>query len=205
MTWLRVLAWIWLAGSFAAAFGVAADLRRNPPKMWIMIPVWLITPLYFGPPGWWLYRRLHNAKSFPLQTFKGTLHCGAGCTLGDVLAETALLGLGISAFAARLGTDFCAAFLLGIVFQYFTIAPMRGYSLWQGLKAACLADSASLIAFEIGLFGWMALMRYVLFTPPLQPNEALFWFMMQIGMVIGFLTSYPVNWVLLRNGVKEAM
>jgi hypothetical protein len=32
-----------------------------------------------------------------------------------------------------------------------------------------------------------------------------FWFMMQLAMVAGFLTSYPVTWWLLRIGVKETM
>jgi hypothetical protein len=29
--------------------------------------------------------------------------------------------------------------------------------------------------------------------------------MMQISMVCGFLSSYPVNWWLLRSGIKEMM
>jgi len=29
--------------------------------------------------------------------------------------------------------------------------------------------------------------------------------MMQIGMVIGYFTSYPVNWWLIEKGIKEAM
>jgi len=29
--------------------------------------------------------------------------------------------------------------------------------------------------------------------------------MMQIGMVIGFATSYPMNWWLIKKGVKEPM
>jgi hypothetical protein len=29
--------------------------------------------------------------------------------------------------------------------------------------------------------------------------------MMQIAMPAGFLTSYPVNWWLLRAGIKEKM
>jgi hypothetical protein len=33
----------------------------------------------------------------------------------------------------------------------------------------------------------------------------IFWFMMQIVMLAGFLTSYPVNWWLLRAGIKEEM
>jgi hypothetical protein len=29
--------------------------------------------------------------------------------------------------------------------------------------------------------------------------------MMQIAMIAGFLTSYPVNWWLIRRGSKERM
>jgi Domain of unknown function (DUF4396) len=29
--------------------------------------------------------------------------------------------------------------------------------------------------------------------------------MMQVAMFFGFATSYPVNWLLLKRGVKEAM
>jgi hypothetical protein len=29
--------------------------------------------------------------------------------------------------------------------------------------------------------------------------------MMQIGMIIGFLTTYPMNWFLVRAGIKDAM
>jgi hypothetical protein len=29
--------------------------------------------------------------------------------------------------------------------------------------------------------------------------------MMQIGMIAGFATSYPMNWWLIRAGFKEAM
>ena len=29
--------------------------------------------------------------------------------------------------------------------------------------------------------------------------------MMQIGMALGFATAYPVNWWLLRIGLKERM
>jgi len=31
------------------------------------------------------------------------------------------------------------------------------------------------------------------------------WFKMQIGMVVGDLTSYPLDWWLIRRGVEEAM
>ena len=55
------------------------------------------------------------------------------------------------------------------------------------------------------LFGWMALMRFVFFHPALKPDSPVFWFMMQIGMILGFETTFPVNWWLVKIGVKEAM
>jgi hypothetical protein len=51
----------------------------------------------------------------------------------------------------------------------------------------------------------MALMQFGFFTTPPKPDTPVFWFMMQIGMIIGFATTYPVNWVLVKTGIKDAM
>lgn len=143
-------------------------------------------------------------------TSVGVLHCGAGCTLGDIIAETAIFLAGVTiagrALWAEYAGDYVLALALGILFQYFAIAPMRGLSFRKGITTAAKADVASLTAFEVGLFGWMALMVFVFFpSAPLHPDSAAFWFLMQIGMAAGFLTSYPVNAWLIRRGIKEAM
>ena len=63
-----------------------------------------------------------------------------------------------------------------------------------------------LTAFEVGLFGWMAIIQHVLFPGPhLHPNQASYWFLMQVGMALGFLTAHPVNVWLIRSGIKERM
>jgi hypothetical protein len=54
-----------------------------------------------------------------------------------------------------------------------------------------------------GLFGWIALAHYVLWDPPIDSSSHSF--MMQIGMMLGFLTSWPVNRWVLTKGVKEPM
>jgi hypothetical protein len=97
------------------------------------------------------------------------------------------------------------AFGLGIAFQYFSIAPMRGFGVGEGIVAALKADTLSLTAFEIGLFGWMAVIQLALFTSPhLKPDHVAYWFLMQIGMIFGFLTAFPVNVWLIRRGIKAA-
>lgn len=141
--------------------------------------------------------------------FKGVTHCGGGCTLGDIIGEwgifiSAATLAGIAIWPEYIA-DYILAYALGIVFQYFAIAPMRGLGLKEGLVAAIKADTLSLTAFEIGLFGWMALYSFVFFAHHLHPDSPVYWFMMQIGMVVGFATSYPMNWWLIRKGLKEKM
>jgi hypothetical protein len=36
-------------------------------------------------------------------------------------------------------------------------------------------------------------------------TSPVYWFMMQIGMVIGFIASYPPNWYLVKWGIKPGM
>ncbi|HWC87194.1 MAG TPA: DUF4396 domain-containing protein [Solirubrobacteraceae bacterium] len=138
-------------------------------------------------------------------------HCGSGCTIGDVIAELVIYALALTVagrvlFAEYIG-DYLLALAFGIVFQYFAIAPMRGLGLKDGLKAAAKADFISLTFFEIGLFGWMALMAFVFFPAPhhLMPNSAAYWFLMQIGMIAGFVTAWPANVWLLNGGIKVPM
>ena len=225
--WLTALSWAALAVAFGCAAWIAFDIfgRGYRQRMTIMEAVWPVTALYFGPAAVAAYRAWGRPAAVRWQdqhgdppdkpgyaaTAVGVSHCGAGCTLGDIIAEWAVFGLGATVAGLSLGAqyiaDYIAALALGIVFQYFAIAPMRGLSLRKGLIEAAKADVASLTAFEIGLFGWMALMTFVFFPAPhqLHPDSPVYWFLMQIGMIVGFFTAWPVNTRLIRAGIKEAM
>jgi apolipoprotein N-acyltransferase len=74
----------------------------------------------------------------------------------------------------------------------------------QALAKAIKADTLSFVMFEIGLFGWMGFVAFVLISK-LYPTSPVFWFVMQIGMILGFFTSYPANWWLVRKGIKHGM
>jgi Domain of unknown function (DUF4396) len=138
-------------------------------------------------------------------------HCGSGCALGDLVSEFVVFALALTVAGLTLGAeyigDYVLALIFGIVFQYFAIAPMRGLGVKDGLIAATKADFISLTAFEIGLFGWMAIMAFVLFPAPhdLMPNSAAFWLLMQVGMIIGYFTSWPANVWLIKRGIKVPM
>jgi hypothetical protein len=197
--------------------------------MWIMDVVWPITALYFGPVALWAYfkwgrlsghHRMMEAKKqgeeppgkrkpFWQMCAVATTHCGSGCAVGDLIGEWALVLFPLALFGHKIfaawGADFALAFLFGIAFQYFTIKPMRNLTARQGLLAALKADTLSLIAWQIGMYGWMALATFVIFSREIRITTPVFWLLMQIAMWFGFLTSYPVNWWLLKRGIKEKM
>jgi hypothetical protein len=228
---LTVFAWISLAVAFACALFIAADEIRRPQKMAVMNVVWPISALYFSVLAVWAYRRWGlpktknaidqmqghgyqakegDAEPSASQIAVGTSHCGAGCTIADVACEFAIAAAGItllgSVLWAEYAIDFAVAWAVGIVFQYFSIKPMRNLSPAEGIVAAMKADTLSIIAFQVGMYAWMALVFFVLFPEPhLKPFDPRYWLMMQIGMICGFATSYPMNWWLIRVGLKEAM
>ena len=158
---------------------------------------------------------------FPIMVAKGASHCGSGCMIGDIAAEW--LAFLVPAITVWLGwktvfsdkmfavwvLDFIFAFLLGIAFQYFTIKPMRDLTPLQGLLAAVKADTLSLISWQIGMYGFMAFAQLYLLGHLLGHRADVdtpeFWFMMQIAMIAGFCTAYPVNWWLVSSGIKEKM
>ncbi len=214
--WLTIVAWIALALALATSAAIVVDMciRGNRPRMSIMAGVWPVTALYAGPLAWLAYARWgrSNAANYGEAVSVGIAvsHCGAGCTLGDIAGAWLVFAFGWEllglALPAEYLVDFLLAFALGIVFQYFSIAPMRGLAVGEGIAAAVKADALSLLAFEVGLFGWMAVMQLVLFPAPhLAPDHAAYWLLMQIGMIVGFATAYPANVWLVRRGVKEAM
>lgn len=229
----EVVAAVLIGIAFVSAVVIAVDEFRHPQKMAIMNAVWPVTALYFSVFGLWAYfakgrnmtraaegtrqEKPHkNARSGQRrgptlgQTALATSHCGAGCTLADIVTEFAVFGTGATLFGTELYAsyvwDFAAAWLLGVVFQFFTIQPMRQLSVGDGIWAAVKADTLSILAFQVGMYGWMALVYFKLFSHPhLHPNEPGYWLMMQVAMICGFVTALPVNWLLVRTGLKEAM
>lgn len=158
---------------------------------------------------------------FPMMVAKAALHCGSGCCLGDILAEWLVFAWPAvavwfgwrSVFSEKMFAvwivDFLFAFVFGVAFQYFTIAPMRGLGPIQGIWQALKADTLSLSAWQIGMYGFMAIAQFWLFRSILSVQSKAdmpeFWCTMQIAMLVGFTTSYPVNWRLIKSGIKEKM
>jgi hypothetical protein len=220
--WLHVFAIAALAAGFVVALAIIVDEIRRPQSLWIMNIVWPVCAL-FGTvlvgAAYVVYgRQVHPGatnRRFRSAVGKGIAHCGSGCTLGDILAEW--LAFFIPAIAVGFGWqslfgertfavwifDFILAFGFGILFQYYSIAPMRKLSPSAGIVAALKADTLSLTAWQIGMYAFMAFAQFYLFRrligAQLNVDSPEFWFVMQLAMLCGFITSYPVNWWLIQR------
>ncbi len=217
---LSTIAWLFLALGVLTALAIAGDLIRHPQPMGIMNITWPITGLYFPLIGLLFYARMgrshsggheghHSDKPLWQGVFVSTTHCGGGCALGDALAAPLVSVLGFtvggSVLLGHFAGEFAAAYLFGILFQFLPIMSMGGRSPGQALVDAIKADTLSLVAFEVGMFGWMAVASLLVLDGEPPVSGPVFWFIMQIAMVLGFATSYPANWLLVRRGIKHAM
>ena len=233
MNLLDVVGWISIGTSVVCALVIVFDELAHPQKMWVMNVVWPTTALYFSVFALWAYFRIgrrmtkkemakvsqeKKKEQTPQARQNPTLtqiaisdsHCGAGCTLGDIIAEFIVFALGLSVLGVSLYAsyivDYAFAWTIGIAFQYFVIKPMKGLSPRKALIAAVKADTLSITTFQIGMYAWMALVFFVFFSNPhLHPTQPAYWLIMQIAMICGFVTSLPMNRWLLKWGLKEAM
>jgi maltooligosyltrehalose trehalohydrolase len=240
--WLAELCTVSLVLGLLCALTIAADLIRRPSPMRVMRIVWPVCALFGSVLLLWFYVRHGRAdrhgsghsthaaagstgsglpRPYAISVATGTLHCGSGCAIGDIIAETWAYGWpGIaialgwhSLFAQKTYAvwvlDFVLALAFGVLFQYFAIVPMRKLSPAQGIRAAFKADVLSLAAWQVGMYGLMAAMQFIVFQHvyggPAPVDSVEFWAMMQLAMFAGFATSFPMNWWLIRTGIKERM
>ncbi len=231
--WLHVLSICALAVGLLCALILLVDVLRHPQHLGIMGVVWPITGLYAGPLALWGYFRFgrssghvshgHGMPGNPFFASVGVAdtHCGAGCTLGDILSEW--LAFFFPAIAVWFGyqsifpekifavwiLDFIFAFVFGIGFQYLTIAPLRGLGFRDGMVAALKSDTLTVTTWQIGMYSFMAFAYFYFFRTligvTLEVDTPEFWFMMQIAMIVGFITAYPMTWWLIKQGIKEGM
>jgi hypothetical protein len=116
-----LVSWVSLGIPFTCAIVIAIDEIRHPQTMWIMNVVWPVTALYFSVFALWGYFRMgrgmakstmpgmsmdaqtrktgqkESARRDPTwrQTAVSDTHCGAGCVIGDVIAEFSLFAFGL--------------------------------------------------------------------------------------------------------------
>lgn len=213
MLTLTIISWIFLALGLLSAIIIYVDINMGRYQMMpIMNIAWVITALYSSVLALYMYfkygRANKNASQLPnwVEVYISSTHCGSGCGLADIISEILIYWASITILGAAIWAsffiDYGFALVFGLAFQFFNIMPMRpeltfGQGIWESIKA----DVLSLTSFQIGMYAWL-LAVYFIFNGQLNAGSPIYWFMMQIGLTIGLLTTYPVNAFLIKTGVK---
>lgn len=231
-TFFHYLSWFYVLSGLAFAAMILGDIwsgRRQ--RMPIMNAVWPLSALWAGWLGLYWYvsfgrpkrmcsaldakptKNIHESMTRGVQTppqrpsarqiTLATLHCGAGCTLADILGEWFTffvpLYLAGTLLAGQWVLDYALALIFGLFFQFAALRAMRRIRAGKAWARAFKIDFLSLTAWQAGMYGFMA---WVMFCPldghMYAKTTWEFWFIMQMAMGAGFLVSYPVNRWLLR-------
>jgi len=151
---LEVIAWASLGVEVASAIVIAFDEVRHPQQMWIMERCvagdgavlecrWAVVHFRVGRkmtreaagamnmaahPSSLRAKEANEEPTFS-QVAVSASHCGAGCVIGDIIAEHFVFFSGMTILGLALYASYVVNFILermfGIAFQYFVIKPMR--------------------------------------------------------------------------------
>lgn len=212
--------------AFLSTLILASYLYTYPQPMKVMNLVWPLTALWGGLAALWAFLTFGRVRGMIQHPDKGkmqmperpfwqnvalsTFHCGAGCTVADLIGEGfgpwLLRPLGWTGIGWMWGLDYVLALLFGAAFQYAAIRPgLPSLSSGQVFMRALKIDFLSLTSWQTGMYACSYLILFVLLPEPLTHSDWSFWFVMQLAMFAGFFFSYPVNWLLIKRGAKPAM
>ena len=140
------------------------------------------------------------APSLDRIAFLATLHCLAGCAVGEVAGMVIGTALGFSN-----GETIALAVVLAFISGYaFTMLPLlrAGYGLRAASKLALLADTASITVMEI-VDNLVMLAIPGAMDAPL--DSLLFWGSLAAALAIAGVAAFPLNRWLIARGKGHAV
>jgi hypothetical protein len=132
------------------------------------------------------------------------IHCVAGDGLGIITAMIVARLLGFT-FWTEFWYEYAVGFILGwFLFQTWAMHNM-GNSLVISIWKAGRAEFFSMFTVMLG----MGLVMYFI-TPAVvghspDPSSSAFWGFASLGLLVGFVFTYPMNWLLVSIGWKHGM
>src|SRR3979411_1901862 len=201
---------VWFALATASTAYVAWDQDRNNPEPDVMKWGFILVTLYMGPLGLLMYVLAdkeprpgeHEEFVKPLwkQGIGSTIHCVAGDATGIILAAvfTALLGLPMG---LDLIVEYLAGFAFGLfIFQSLFMKSMMGGTYWENVRRSFLPEFISMNFMMAGMAPVMSLLMMGRDMRAMVPTELLFWGVMSLGVIAGFIIAYPANvWMVARK------
>ena len=207
--------YVWLSVALLCAAYVAYDQFRHNPEATVMKWGFVLVTLYMGPFGLLLYvladkepaPNTHEVFVEPLwkQGVGSTVHCVAGDATGIILAAAATAILGLPMWADLL-VEYTAGFLFGLlIFQSLFMRAVMGGTYAENVRRSFIPELVSMNAMMAGMAPVMIVLMMGRDMRAMWPGEPLFWFVMSLGITVGFALAYPVNVWLVTRGLKHGL
>jgi uncharacterized protein DUF4396 len=213
---IDVVLWVWFALTALAVAYVAQDQFKGGPEekslaMKTMRWGWVLLTLYTGVLAlviyWFLHRASARETSEPSlweQSVESTIHCVAGDATGILLAAVVTSWLRLP-MSLEVIVEYVAGFAVGLfVFQALCMKPNFDGSYWRAVKSTLLAETLSMNAVMAGMIPVMVILMSRDMSA-MEPSSVRFWGTMSLAFVVGTVTTYPVNWWLVKRGLKHGM
>lgn len=211
--WVTPVAWIYIAVALVSAALIAVDIymrgRRHDTVASEL--VWVSSALYLGPFAIPAYARWGRAAADGASSVVGSSTSAVAATLpgGGASAVAHLIGVPLVvavgwsiaglAMWPMIIVIFILATLMLAAYELASDAGRAGRGRRMTWATALFAGAVTVAAFDVGMVGWMLVLHFNDLMPAV--SEGSFWFLMQIGVIVGLATGYPVvKWLLSRGG-----
>ncbi len=204
---------LWFLLAAVSLLFVAVDIRTTPESP-VMKWGFVLLTAYTGVVGAFLYvlgcreplPGLHERYIAARwrQTLGSTMHCVAGDGVGILAGAVLSSALGIAG-ATEVIIEYTLGFAFGwTIFQALFMRDMAGGSYLRSLTSTFVPELLSMNFLMAGMLPTvMTLRKYVPSADnPMTPN---FWFIMSMGLLVGFVVAYPINGWLVANHLKHGM
>lgn len=223
---LNQLALPFLVLGGCTALMILKDIFRHPHPVPVMNIIWPLTGLYMPFVGWlaWWYlgrkpsrqvkllllapQKLHRHAGW--QTiFISTSLTAAACISGDIITLPIITLVNHFAIFPPVWLQaiisITLSLFIGLLFQFFAIKQRENFSTFRTLALALKTEIFPLLIYQLGIFIFMSLALKFVLGQQINPMFLVFWFMLQLAMMIGFLFSWPANHFLIKRGLNPAV
>ena len=204
---------LWFVLAAASLLFVALDIRNTPESVVLKWGFVLVTA-YTGVVGAFLYV-LGCREPLPglheryvavrwRQALGSTMHCVAGDGVGILAGAVISTSLHFPG-PIEMIVEYVLGFGVGwTVFQALFMRDLAGGSYPRSLKMTFAPELLSMNFLMTGMLPVVMTLRKHIESAgnPMTPN---FWFVMSMGLLVGFVISYPINWWLVANHLKHGM
>jgi len=204
---------LWFLLTAAAVLFVAIDIRSTPESPVLKWGFLLLTA-YTGVVGPFLYV-LGCREPLPglheryvavrwRQTLGSTMHCVAGDGVGILAGAVISSAVGLTGLAEVI-LEYVLGFAFGwTIFQALFMRDMAGGSYKRALATTFVPELLSMNLLMAGMVPTVMTLKAHIESAndPTTPN---FWFVMSMGLLVGLVIAYPMNWWLVANHLKHGM